>query len=62
MGDWRDFYRKIHLTDEERDEAILQGQIKKHFKLKNAPYWEEKEKWDTSSSKSEHHREQKGKS
>jgi len=43
MGDWRDFYRSIPLTDEEREEAILQGQIKKHFYEKNRPYWQEKE-------------------
>lgn len=37
------FYDHIKLTPEEEEEAILQGKIKKYFKTKNAPYWEEKE-------------------
>lgn len=38
------FYETIVLTPEEEKEAILQGKIKKYFRIKHAPYWEEQEK------------------
>jgi hypothetical protein len=34
----------IELTPEELDDAIYEGKVKKYFREKHAPYWEEKEK------------------
>jgi hypothetical protein len=36
--------KKIELTEQEKEEAIYQGQLKKYFHEKHKEYWEEKEK------------------
>jgi hypothetical protein len=43
MTDWRSFYESIELTEEELEEAIFQGKVKKYFKEKHKDYWNEQE-------------------
>jgi hypothetical protein len=43
MKDWRDFYRDIPMSEDEKAEAIFEGQKRKYFREKNADYWNEKE-------------------
>jgi hypothetical protein len=39
----REEVEKVILTDQEKEEAILEGKKKKYFKEKHGQYWDEKE-------------------
>jgi hypothetical protein len=40
---WKDFYRSIELTDEEKEEALFEGRVKKYRRQLHAEYWQEAE-------------------